>query len=65
MKLVWKAVVYVFLMNAVLFVGACLVGVRYGFNYIFNLVIPVICAFTAWKVEQNKAKKAGMKNSGE
>ncbi len=57
MKFVVKALVYIVLMNAVMFLGASLLGGNYEFNYIYNLVVPVLCAYASWSVEQRKAKR--------
>ena len=56
-KFALKAVLYIILMNVVLFLGACIVGTDFEVNYIFNVVTPVICAFAVWEVEQKKVKK--------
>lgn len=58
MKFVMKAMVYVVLMNAVLFAGAVFFDCDVEFNPIFHLVVPIICAYASWDVEQKKAKKA-------
>ena len=58
MKFVLKAVLYVLVMNAVLILGAGIFGGDYEFNFLFNLVVPVICAYAAWETEQRKLKKA-------
>ena len=57
MKFIMKAVLYVVLMNAVLFVGGAIFESGFDFNPIFNLVVPVICAFASWEVEKGKARK--------
>lgn len=61
MKLFTKALVYVVLMNAVLMIGAVAFDADFEFNFIFNLVVPVLCAFASWEVEQKKAKSAGQR----
>ena len=58
MKFVLQAVLYIVLMNAVLFLGSLLVGTEFEFNYILNLVTLVICALAATEVKQKQAKKA-------
>ena len=55
--LVWKAVVYTVLMNAVPVPGACVAGTDHSFNFIFNVLTPVLCAFAAREVEQGKARR--------
>ena len=54
--LVWKAVAYTVLMNAVPVSGACMAGTDFSFNFLFNVLVPLICAFAAWEVEQRKAR---------
>ena len=61
MKFVQKAVFYVLVMNAVLLLGAALFDGDYDFHVMFNLVVPVLCAYAAFEVEQKKAKKAAQK----
>ena len=57
MKFIMKAVLYVVLMNAVLFVGAAIFESDFDFNPIFNLVVPVICAYASWEVEKGRVRK--------
>ena len=57
MKFVVKALFYIVLMNAVMSLGVGLLGGDYEFNYLFNLVVPVLCAYASWSVERRKAKK--------
>lgn len=57
MKFVVKALVYIVLMNAVMSLGVGLLGGDYEFNYLFNLVVPVLCAYASWSVERRKGKK--------
>ena len=61
MKFVQKAAPYILVMNAVLFLGAFIFDGDYEFHFLFNLVVPVICAYTAWEVEQKKARDAAQK----
>ena len=56
MRFILKAVFYVLVMNAVMVVGAGIFGVDYEFNFIFNLVVPVICAYAAWSTEKRKRR---------
>ena len=57
MKFVMKALVYVLVMNAVLFLGACVFDGDYEFHLICNLVVPVICAWASCEAEKKRAKK--------
>lgn len=57
MKFILKAVLYVVLMNAVLFAGAAIIGSDFDFNPLYNLVVPVICAFASWEVEKGRSRK--------
>ena len=57
MKFVVKALVYIVLMNAVMFLGASLLGGNYEFNYLYNFVVPILCAYASWSVERRKAKR--------
>ncbi len=59
-KFIAKAVLYMILMNAVLFAGACIFDVDFEFNFLFNAVVPVVCAYASWEVEQKKLKKTMM-----
>ena len=61
MKFFQKAVFYVLVMNAVLFLGAFIFDGDYEFHFLFNLIVPVLCAFAAWETEQKQAKKAAQK----
>ncbi|MBQ3481294.1 MAG: hypothetical protein IJH48_03015 [Oscillospiraceae bacterium] len=49
---------YIILMNAVMFALSVLLGGDYEFNYIFNIVVPIICAGTSLEVERRKARRA-------
>lgn len=55
--LVWKAVAYTVLMNAVPVPGACVAGTDHSFNFIFNVLATLVCAFAAWEVEERKARR--------
>ncbi|MBR6353788.1 MAG: hypothetical protein IKS25_06645 [Oscillospiraceae bacterium] len=55
-KLIWKAVVYIVVMNAAMLAGTYISGGAFEFNLIFNVTVPILCAFAAWEVEQKKAK---------
>lgn len=56
MKFVMKAIVYVVVMNTVLLFGAALFDSDYEFHFIFNLVVPVLCAYASWGVERKREK---------
>lgn len=60
MRLIMKAVLYVVLMNAVLFVGAVIFGSGFEFNPIYNLVVPVICALASWELSRGRQEKEGL-----
>lgn len=47
MNFVVKALVYIVVMNAVMSLGAGLLGGDYEFNYIYNLLVPVLCAYAS------------------
>ena len=61
MRFVLKAIVYVVMMNAVMFLGAMVFGTDFEVNFIFNLLVPVICAYASWDVERRKTKKAAQR----
>ena len=56
-KLVLNVVLMLVAINAAIFLGTYVAGKPFEFNYIFNLVTPVICAVAAWETEQRKSKQ--------
>ena len=57
-KLVLNVVLMLAAMNAAIFLGTCVAGKPFEFNFIFNLVMPVICAVAAWQTEQKKSRQS-------
>jgi len=58
MRFIMKALMYIILMNAVLFIGACIVGSTFTFSLLFNVVTPVICALASYEMEKRRERKA-------
>ena len=56
MKFVWKAIEYIVLMNAFVFVLCCVFGGDFAFSFIYSIVVPVVCAHVAWARERRKEK---------
>lgn len=44
-------------MNAVPVPGVCMAGTDDSFNFLFNVLATLICAFAAWEVEERKARR--------
>ena len=56
-KLVLHVVLMLAAMNAAIFLGTYVAGKPFEFNFIFNLVTPIICAVAAWQTEQKKTRQ--------
>ena len=57
-KLVLNVVLMLVAMNAAIYLGTFVAGKPFEFNFIFNLVTPVICAVAAWQTEQKKTRQS-------
>ena len=44
--------------NAAWVLGTAVAGKPLVFNFLFNLITPIICAFAVWGDEKHKAKEA-------
>ncbi len=56
-KLVLNVILMLVAMNAAIYLGICVAGTSFEFNFILNLVAPIICAVAAWETEQKKAEQ--------
>ena len=54
-KLFIYAVVMLVAMNAAIIFGIYIVGKPFEFNYIVNVVAPLICAVSSWQIAEVKA----------
>ena len=43
-------------MNAAIFLGTYAAGKPFEFNYIFNVVCPLICAVSSWQIAEVNTK---------
>ena len=43
-KHIITSVKYIVLMNIAFFIGAFLLGMEFNFNYVTNIVVPILCA---------------------
>ena len=61
-KFVLNVVVMLVAINAVWLLGTFAVGKPLIFNFLFNVVTPIICGFAVWGDEDHKAKLAARMN---
>ena len=57
MKFILTALFYIIVMNAVMFIGANIAGSDFTFNFIINVVTPVICAYASYETKKRKERK--------
>ena len=61
-KFVLNVVVMFAAINAVWLLGTAIAGKPLEFNFLFNIITPIICGFAVWEDEDHKAKLAARMN---
>ena len=56
-KLLLNIVLFLVMMNTADYLACYISGKPFVFNFLFDIVTPILCAVTAWAMENHKVRK--------